>query len=289
MFIPPAQVPSAGNIDPTTLTPPIPGVQQPANQATPGATAGTDLPPPSPAEPTPDPSKEKASAQNTLLISELRDDIVVMKDGSFRAVIICQSINFDLMSTSEQESVEYAYQSFLNSLNFNTQILIRSQRIDIGPYIDRLVKIRNENDNMLLGILMDDYIAFISDLAEGANIMDKSFFIVVPYFPTVTGNQMIQKSKGMFADLFGKKTDDVVKIDRATYEKAVDELNNRCNMVMSGLGGVGIRSARLNTNQLATLYYNFNNPDTAIREPLVDFNRLAQLYVRQGEKPEGME
>jgi hypothetical protein len=101
------------------------------------------------------------SAQNMLLLSELRDNMVIMSDGSFRAVITCKSINFDLMSSREREGVEYAYQSFLNSLTFPVQILIRSQRVDIAPYLDRLETIRKGLDNMLLGVLMDNYIDFM--------------------------------------------------------------------------------------------------------------------------------
>ena len=97
--------------------------------------------------------EEPISTQATLLISELRDNVVIMKDGSFRAVVACKSINFDLMSEVEREGVEYSYQNFLNSLKFTTQILIRSQRVDIGPYIDKLSEIRRKNDNMLLGVL----------------------------------------------------------------------------------------------------------------------------------------
>ena len=114
------------------------------------------------------------STQSTLLISELRDNMVIMKDGSFRAVVACKSINFDLMSDVEREGVEYSYQNFLNSLKFTTQILIRSQRVDIGPYIEKLSEIRRNNDNMLLGVLMDDYINFIDVLSQEANIMDNS-------------------------------------------------------------------------------------------------------------------
>ena len=125
------------------------------------------------------------ATQSTLLISELRDSLVIMKDGSFRAVVACKSINFDLMSNAEREGVEYSYQNFLNSLNFTIQILVRSQRVDIGPYIERLSEIRRTNDNMLLGVLMDDYINFIDLLSQEANIMDKSFFIVIPYYFSV--------------------------------------------------------------------------------------------------------
>ena len=102
------------------------------------------------------------STQNTLQIAEIRDGIVIMNDGSYRAVIMVKSINFDLMSQAEQEAVEYAYQGFLNSLYFPVQIFIRSQRVDIGPYLDKLSKIRRDQDNMLLGVLMDDYINFIA-------------------------------------------------------------------------------------------------------------------------------
>lgn len=275
-FVPPAPVGATGP-QPIATGPQVrPNAVAPAQGQTP---AGNN-----PVTPTPQTKAEKSSAQNTILISEIRDSIVVMKDGSFRAVVTCQSINFDLMSDAEREAVEYSYQNFLNSLNFPTQILVRSERVDIGPYIANLSKIRQENDNMLLGVLMDDYINFITTLSEEANIMDKSFFIVVPFFASATKEQVIQKSKSIFQEFFGKRGPEITKIDRATYEKAVEELNNRANNVVAGLSQVGIRAARLNTQQLSTLYYNFNNPDTALREPLVDFSRVAGLYVKKGEK-----
>ena len=224
------------------------------------------------------------STQSTLLISELRDGLVIMKDGSFRAVIACQSINFDLMSEPEQEAVEFAYQNFLNSLNFTTQFLIRSQRVDIGPYIDQLVNIRRSNDNMLLGVLMDDYISFIDQLSQEANIMDKSFFIVIPYYSSADAEKLVQQTKNLFASFSKQKTPPITKIDRATYDKAISEINNRVNTVISGLADVGVNAIRLNTKELAELYYNFNNPDRAVREPLIDFSKLATTYVKKGEK-----
>ena len=222
------------------------------------------------------------STQATLLISELRDGLVVMKDGSFRAVVACQSINFDLMSEAEREAVEFSYQNFLNSLNFTTQILIRSQRVDIGPYIERLTNIRRNTDNMLLGVLMDDYINFIDILSQEANIMDKSFFIVIPYYTSSDAEKVLTQTKNIFSSFSKPKQTEVTKIDRATYDKAVTELNNRVESVISGLFQIGIHSVRLNTRELGALYYNFNNPDTAVREPLVDFSNLATTYVKKG-------
>ena len=225
------------------------------------------------------------STQATLQFSELRDSLVIMKDGSFRAVVACQSINFDLMSETEREGVEYSYQNFLNSLNFTTQILVRSQRVDIAPYIERLVKMRRNNDNMLLGVLMDDYINFIDVLAQEANIMDKSFFIVIPYYSSADMEQAVQQTKN-FIKAFSKnsKQPTITRINRDTYNKAIDELNNRVETVISGLFQIGIQSVRLNTKELSQLFYNFNNPDTAVREPLVDFTKLATTYVRKGTK-----
>ena len=231
------------------------------------------------------PNKEvPTSTQATLLISELRDNVVIMKDGSFRAVVACKSINFDLMSEMEREGVEYSYQNFLNSLKFTTQILVRSQRVDIGPYIERLNEIRRSNDNMLLGVLMEDYINFIDILSQEANIMDKSFFIVIPYYTSADAEKVIQQTKNFFKSFSKTRTPEVTRIDRATYEKALTELNNRVDAVTSGLFQIGVHSVRLNTKELAELYYNFNNPDTAVREPLVDFSKLATMYVRKGEK-----
>lgn len=223
------------------------------------------------------------STQSTLLISELRDNVVIMKDGSFRAVVACKSINFDLMSDVEREGIEYSYQNFLNSLKFTTQILVRSQRVDIGPYIERLSEIRRNNDNMLLGVLMDDYINFIDILSQEANIMDKSFFIVIPYYSSADTEKALQQTKNFFRSFSKSKAPEVTRIDRATYDKALSELTNRVDTIISGLFQIGINSVRLNTRELAELYYNFNNPDTAVREPLVDFSKLATMYVRKGE------
>ncbi len=229
------------------------------------------------------PAANQNSTQNTLLISEIRDNMVIMKDGSFRAVIACKSINFDLMSSREREGVEYSYQNFLNSLYFPVQIFIRSQRVDIGPYIDRLVTIRRSQDNMLLNVLMDDYINFIDVLSQEANIMDKSFFITIPYFPAGDLTDLRDQAKGFFGKLFSKPQQGPTKIDEADYQKAKDEIKNRVDSVTSGLFQMGVKSVQLNTKELGELYYNIYNPDTAVREPLGNFENNTSTFVRKGE------
>lgn len=216
-------------------------------------------------KPTP---KNPNSTQSTLQLSEIREGMVIMIDGSFRAVIACKSINFDLMSDREREGIEYSYQNFLNSLNFPVQILVRSQRVDIGPYIDKLVATRRSQDNMLLGVLMDDYINFIDVLSQEANIMEKSFYVIVPYFPGGDVANFVEQGKGFFGKLFARPQNTITKIDAATYQKAKDEIKNRVDSVMSGLFQIGVQSAQLDTKALSELYYNYYNPDTAVRQPL---------------------
>jgi len=229
------------------------------------------------------PNKTPHSTQNSLLLSEVRDNMVIMADGSFRAVVACKSINFDLMSSREREGVEFSYQNFLNALNHPVQILIRSQRIDIAPYIDRLVQIRRDQDNMLLNVLMDDYINFIDILSQEANIMDKSFFIAIPYYPQGDVSNLIEQGKGFFGKLFTKSPNTVTKIDTVTYEKAKTEIKNRVDGVMAGLFQLGVQSVQLNTKELGELYYNFYNPDTAVREPLGNFEDVTAVFIKKGQ------
>ena len=235
-----------------------------------------------PSKPTP---KNPNSTQSTLQLSELRDGLVIMVDGSFRAVIACQSINFDLMSDKEREGVEYSYQNFLNSLTFPVQILVRSQRVDIGPYVDKLIATRRAQDNMLLGVLMDDYIGFIDALAQDANIMEKSFYITVPYFPLGDAANLVEQGKGFFGKLFARPQNTITKIDTAAYQKAKDEIKNRIDVVTSGLFQIGVHSKQLNTKELGELYYNFYNPDTAVNQPLENFNDVATTFVKKAPNP----
>jgi len=228
--------------------------------------------------------KNPNSTQNSLLLSEVRDNMVIMADGSFRAVIACKSINFDLMSSREREGVEFSYQNFLNALNHPIQVLIRSQRIDIGPYIDKLVKIRHNQDNMLLNVLMDDYIDFIDALSQEANIMDKSFFIVIPYYPQGDIANILEQGKGFFGKIIARSKNNITKIESQDYEKARTEIKNRVDGVIAGLFQLGVQSTQLNTKELGELYYNFYNPDTAVREPLGDFENTTAIYVKKGKE-----
>ena len=225
------------------------------------------------------------STQNTLQIAEIRDGIVIMNDGSFRSVIMVKSINFDLMSQQEQEAVEYSYQGFLNSLYFPVQIFLRSQRIDLQPYIEKLDKIRTEHDNMLLALLMEDYINYIDQLSQQTNIMDKKFYVVIPYFPTVDVQKALTQSKNFFSGLAGifNSKEQHITISESDLEKAKTELRNRVQAAMAGLQQCGVQSLPLDTQELIELYYDTYNPDTATRQQLKNFNNLTADIITKGE------
>lgn len=246
-----------------------------AGQQAPGMNPQTPQTPPKQVK------QDQNSTQGTLLFSELRDSMVIMKDGSFRAVVACKSINFDLMAESEREGVEMSYQDFLNSINFSIQILIRSQRIDIRPYIEKLETMRRNEDNMLLARLMDSYIDFIDELSQEANIMDKSFFVVIPYYSSKEAEHDMTETKNFFKALNRNKSTGPITINRDVYNKATTEINNRCDAVIQGLYSIGINAVRLNTEALGHLFYSFNNPSEAIYQPMRNFNDLAQLYVKK--------
>ncbi|MDQ3123962.1 MAG: hypothetical protein M3Q14_04760 [bacterium] len=257
-----------------------------------------NVPPPggySPASSQPqDPAQQTAAAQvvpnstqNALMIAEIRDGIVIMSDGSFRSVIMVKSINFDLMSPQERESVEYSYQRFLNSLYFPIQILVRSQKVDIRPYLEKLDKIRSEHDNMLLALLMEDYINFMNNIAMQTNIMDKRFYVVVPFIPAgLDAQKAVEASKTFVNNLFGAfrpAQEQRVTINEADLEAAKAELRNRVQAALAGLLQCGIQGLPLDTQELIELYYDAYNPDTATRQQLKNFNDLTAPVITKGQ------
>ena len=275
------------------LPAPAPMPPAPAMQATPAPPQLAPIPQqPAPIVPSPSGPPVRIaqktnpnSTQNILQIAEIRDGIVIMNDGSFRSVVMVKSINFDLMSSQEQESVEYSYQGFLNSLYFPVQIFIRSQRIDLAPYIEKLDKIRTEHDNMLLALLMDDYINYIDQLSQQTNLMDKKFYLVIPFFPVLDPQKALTQSKNFFSgfvDLLSPKTNHVV-INEADLEKAKTELRNRVQSVLGGLMQCGIQGLPLDTQELIELYYDTYNPDTATRQQLKNFGDMTADIVTKGQ------
>ncbi len=128
-------------------------------------------------------SKNKSAkpAQQLIRLSEIRDGIVILNDGTLRATLMVSSVNFALKSEDEQNAIVYAYQDFLNALDFPIQITVSSRKMDITPYLQEVKELRDKQQNELLRLQMDEYINFIGELVKNADIMTKSFFITVPF------------------------------------------------------------------------------------------------------------
>lgn len=199
------------------------------------------------------------SAQDFVPIKEVRNGVIILKDGSLRAILIASSINLSLKSADEQAAIINQFQAFLNGLDFPTQIVIQSRRLDIRPYLLTLEQRLKEQSEMLLKVQTKEYIEFIRSFNDEVNIMTKNFFIVVPYSAT-----LINPSGGVLDSLMGgtsKKQPDTQKgIDLASFEEKRSQLDQRVGVISSGLSGIGIRSTQLKTDEIVELFYKTFNP-----------------------------
>ncbi|OGY92713.1 MAG: hypothetical protein A3B31_01660 [Candidatus Komeilibacteria bacterium RIFCSPLOWO2_01_FULL_53_11] len=215
-------------------------------------------------------NKPKISTQRYLDIAEIRDDMVVLKDGTVRAVLMVSSVNFDLKSEEEQTAMVGAYVNFLNSLQFPLQIVIQSRQLNIDEYLQRLVETEREHSNELLRMQTADYRNFVTDLVHLEQIMSKKFFIVVPYAPGQDNKlRFWDRLMGIFS------TAKAVQLSRDRFEKYARELNKRAIFLYSGITSMGLAARRLNTQALIELYYNSYNPRLALNEQLPDINKLS--------------
>lgn len=196
-----------------------------------------------------------SSTQNYIDIEAIRDGVVLLKNGALRSVILVSSLNFDLKSSQEQDAIISAYQAFLNSLDFPIQIVIQSKRFNIHPYLDKIKSQVNVNQSELLQMQIREYQEFIVNVSEVANIMSKTFYIVVPFSPSEDKHSgFVNSLRGIF-----KPSQTIAYHDDlfATYRS---QLSERVEHVMGRLSSTGIHAASLNTEELIELMYNSYNP-----------------------------
>jgi hypothetical protein len=199
--------------------------------------------------------QESAQAtQEFVPIKEVRDGILILKDGSMRALLMASSINFALKSADEQNATILQFQNFLNSLNFSIQMFVQSRRLDIRPYIALLEDRFKEQTTELMRVQTREYINFVRAFTDNTNIMTKTFFIVVPYTPPVLGGG--GKSK---MSLFGKKKNTVAE-KTATFEEHRTQIEQRLAVVEQGIMRCGIRSVQLGTEEMIEVFYKLFNP-----------------------------
>lgn len=214
------------------------------------------------------PHKKAPPMQRYIPIDEIKEDTVIMKDGTLRAVLMVSSINFALKSEDEQNAIIVAYVNFLNTIDFPLQIVIQSRRLNIENYLARLAKVEKEQTNELLRIQIAEYRQYINELIQLGDIMTKRFYIVVPY------NPLSDKQKGFFkrfVELFKSAT--IVRLSQERFTKRRRDLFQRVDHVISSLGSIGLKSVVLDTQSLIELYYNTYNPDLSERQKNEGFKR----------------
>lgn len=200
--------------------------------------------------------KTSASTQQYLDIAEIRDDLVVMKDGGLRAILLVSSINFALKSEDEQNALIQGYMSFLNSLDFELQIVIQSRRLNIDQYLAGLAGKEKEQTNELLRTQIREYRDFIGQLVMLGEIMGKRFYVAVPY------NSDASRSKSFVSQLGSVFSPSrVIRLSDKLYDRYRGQLASRIEKVASGLGSMGLSAVQLNTQSLIELYYTSYNLD----------------------------
>lgn len=208
--------------------------------------------------------KSKA-AQDFVPVKEIRDGVVILKDGTIRMLLMASSVNLALKSAGEQQAVLMQFQSFLNSLEFSTQIFIQSRRLDIRLYLLLLSDRLKEETNELLRIQIREYIGFVKTITHSTNIMSKLFIIVVPYSPPKSVTES-GRTGGGISSLFGsKKTESTAPSQSAieAFEEARTQLEQRSGVISQGLSRTGVRVVALGTEELTELYYRLFNPGEA--------------------------
>lgn len=212
-----------------------------------------------------------AATQRFLPIAEIRNDTVVLKNGGLRAVISVEALNFNLKSETEQKGIIAGYQSFVNTLDFPVQIVIRSTKINIDPYIATLKGIAEKQQNALLKDQTTEYAAFIERVVEAADIMQKRFFVVVPLDEAPEHKSAIAS----FLEWMGLDDSASRAIRRhEQFERRTAPLRDRVNLVQAGLGSIGLATRRLTTRELIELYYQVYNPQTSQEQKLSGMTNL---------------
>ena len=194
--------------------------------------------------------------QDFIPVKEIRDGIIVLEDGSLRALLLASAINISLKSPDEQQAVVLQFQGFLNSIEFPIQISVQSRRYDIKPYLISLERRIEQQEEELLRLQTREYIEFIKWFNDSVNIMSKKFYVVVPY----TGSVFSEKSSIIDKIFGGKKKDSRFREKSAQFEEQRSQLEQRVAIIKGGLSQFGVRSEQLNTEQAIEVFYNMFNP-----------------------------
>lgn len=209
------------------------------------------------------------AAQNFLDVAEVREDTAILKSGSLRSILAVSSINFDLKASQEQDAIISQYQNFLNSVDFPLQILISSRKLDMDNYINFLTGYEKKQPSELLRLQISEYKNFITQLVSVSNIMDKNFYIVIPFSPVEN------QDKGFFSNMLNQLNPRKNILEkRENFETYKAQLFQRVDHIIAGLSGIGLRITPLRTQEIIELFYNAYNPDIYNVIEIEDINQI---------------
>jgi type IV secretory pathway VirB4 component len=201
----------------------------------------------------------ESATQEFLEVKDIREGVLLLKNNSVRGILMVSSINFALKSEEEQTAVIYAFQSFLNSLDFFCQIVIQSRNINITPYLDSLKDLEDKQTNPLLREQTASYREFIKNMVVGDVVMTKSFYVVVPYNII---EALGMKGAGKQLNPFNKGANQEAMKDE-DFERCKTQLWQRMEYVATGLRRCGLEAVPLTTPELIELFWSIHHPDQA--------------------------
>jgi hypothetical protein len=197
----------------------------------------------------------KNAAQRFVPIKDVKDNIVIQKDGKMTMILLASSINFALKSLDEQRGILQQFQNFLNTVDFSLQIYMQSRRLNIKPYLELLSTLEDKQNNDLMRIQLREYMTFIQNFTTNVDVMSKNFFIAISFSP---GTASLSSGLGK---LFSPSSVKTATISDEEFERARTQLEQRVSLVEDGLARVGVRTVTLGKDELVELFYHIYNPD----------------------------
>lgn len=206
-------------------------------------------------------TKITASTQDHLDIYDIKNNLVVLKDGSVCSVLKTTAVNFALLSEIEQDAIIAAFSMLLNSISFPIQVFIRSKKLDISKYIDKVQRTEVQITDPLMRYQAEAYRKFIQEVIKKNDVLDKKFYVVIPSGGSTAIREPGSNPFDWLIKLVGGHTKRVtsVNVDKA-IQKAVIELTPKIEHLTKEFNRIGVRTRQLDTQELVELYFDIYNP-----------------------------
>ena len=219
-------------------------------------------------------AKRLTSTQQHLDIYDINQGLVLLKNGGVRLVLSCTAVNFNLLSEIEQDAIIGAYSALLNSLSFPIQVVIRSKKMDISFYLEKLKAVEREQTNKFLKKRVSSYRSYVEQLISKNEVLDKGFYVIIPYQEVI-----LTTSENPLKKLFSRKGG-VVLNKNAVSRKAKVQLEPKKEHLIKQFSKIGVRAKQLNTQELIELFYDIYNPDLARQQHLRGAEEYTAPLVR---------